>query len=245
MTLSMRDAVSRICYLPIYVHLSTYQDASGQRDGHRFQAGRRARHAGGIHLQHDAGDDYDYGQRAHISRQGSRSGLAQDRILASSADHQIQDRGPAGPGRLARRAVGRQNGNVFPLNETDENKAMRALLLQHPIEEAASPSDREIDANQKSVMSDHDKNLFIEQHKDGYAILRGGVKEPLAVEPTQDAAIEKARKLNPDAAIHVERFQCRGRRPRQVAADLIGVRQRRVSSASSAPGSPAGRQRGR
>ena len=84
---------------------------------------------------------------------------------------------------------------------------MQALLLQHPIEEAGSPSDREIDANQKPVMSDHDKNLFIEQHKDGYAILRGGVKEPLAVEPTQDAAIEKARKLEPDAAIHVERVR--------------------------------------
>ena len=86
-----------------------------------------------------------------------------------------------------------------------KTKAMQALLLQHPIEEAGSPSDREIDANH--VMSDHDKNLFIEQHKDGYAILRGGVKEPLAVEPTQDAAIEKAKKLDPDAAIHVERVR--------------------------------------
>jgi hypothetical protein len=97
----------------------------------------------------------------------------------------------------------------FPVNETDETKAMRALLFQHPFEEAASPSDREIDAKQKQkhVMSDHDKNLFIEQHKDGYAILRGGVKEPLAVEPTQDAAIEKAGKLEPDAAIHVERVR--------------------------------------
>jgi hypothetical protein len=37
----------------------------------------------------------------------------------------------------------------FPLNETDETKAMQALLLQYPFEEAASPSDREIDANQK------------------------------------------------------------------------------------------------
>ena len=53
-------------------------------------------------------------------------------------------------------------------------------------------------------MSDHYKNLFTEQHKDGRAILRGGVKEPLAVEPTQDAAIEKAKKLEPDAAIDVE-----------------------------------------
>jgi hypothetical protein len=93
------------------------------------------------------------------------------------------------------------------LNETDENKAMQVLLLKHPIEETGSPSDREIDANQKPVMSDHDKNLFIEQHKDGYAILRGGVKEPLAVEPTQDAAIEEARKLDPDAGIHVERVR--------------------------------------
>jgi len=36
-------------------------------------------------------------------------------------------------------------------------------------------------------MSEHDKNLFIEQHNDGYAILRGGVEKPLAVEPMQDA----------------------------------------------------------
>ena len=56
-------------------------------------------------------------------------------------------------------------------------------------------------------MSEHDKNLFIEQHNDGYAILRGSVEKPLAVEPTQDAAIEKARKLEPDAAIHVERVR--------------------------------------
>jgi hypothetical protein len=33
----------------------------------------------------------------------------------------------------------------FPLDERDETKAMQALLLWHPIEEAASPSDREID----------------------------------------------------------------------------------------------------
>jgi hypothetical protein len=68
------------------------------------------------------------------------------------------------------------------------------FAIQHPLEEAASPSDREIDANQKHGMSDHDKNLFIEQL---YAILRGGVKEPLAVEPTQDEAIEKARNWSP------------------------------------------------
>jgi hypothetical protein len=61
--------------------------------------------------------------------------------------------------------------------------------------------------NPKAVMSEHDKNLFIEKHTDGYAILRGGVKKPLAVEPTQDAAIDKARQLDPDAAIHVERVR--------------------------------------
>lgn len=56
-------------------------------------------------------------------------------------------------------------------------------------------------------MSEHDKNLFIEKHPDGYAILRGGVKQPLAVESTQDAAIEKAKQLEPEAAIHVERVR--------------------------------------
>jgi len=80
-------------------------------------------------------------------------------------------------------------------------------LLSNPVEEAASPSNREISVNPKAIMSEHDKNLFIEKHTDGYAILRGGVKKPLAVEPTQDAAIEKARQLDPDAAIHVERVR--------------------------------------
>jgi hypothetical protein len=56
-------------------------------------------------------------------------------------------------------------------------------------------------------MSEHDKNLFIEKHTDGYAILRGGVKKPPAVEPTQNTAIEKARQLDPDAAVHVERVR--------------------------------------
>jgi hypothetical protein len=45
--------------------------------------------------------------------------------------------------------VGRQNGNIFSLEWKDEPKAALALVLQHPLEEAASPSDREIDANQK------------------------------------------------------------------------------------------------
>jgi hypothetical protein len=94
------------------------------------------------------------------------------------------------------------------LNETDEKKAMQALLLRNPLEEAANASDREINAQPGiPVTSEHDKNLFIEQHNEGYGILRGGVEKPLAVEPTQDAAIEKARKLDPHAAIHVERVR--------------------------------------
>jgi len=84
---------------------------------------------------------------------------------------------------------------------------MQGLLLKNTLEEAANAPDREINATRKTVLSEHDKNLFIEQHNDGYAILRGGVEKPLAVEPTQEAAIEKARKLEPDAAIHVERVR--------------------------------------
>jgi len=60
---------------------------------------------------------------------------------------------------------------------------------------------------QKLSMSEHNKQLFIEKHSNGYAILRGGVKEPLAVEATQEAAIERAKQLDPDSAIHVERVR--------------------------------------
>ena len=95
----------------------------------------------------------------------------------------------------------------FPLNETDEKKSRQALLLK----KAAPGSHKRVRSrnkcNPEKVMSEHDKNLFIEKHNDGYAILLGGVEKPLAVEPTQDAAIEKARKLQPDAAVHVERVR--------------------------------------
>jgi hypothetical protein len=93
------------------------------------------------------------------------------------------------------------------------------------------------DANQKHVMSDHDKNLFIEQHKDGFAILRGGVKEPLAVGPTQDAAIEKARKLAPMPPFMWSAFGT----SKAAAAINGGGSDRR----QAAPGSPAGPRPGR
>jgi hypothetical protein len=43
------------------------------------------------------------------------AGFAQNRILASSPYHHIQHHGPAWPGRLARRSVGWQNGNLFSI----------------------------------------------------------------------------------------------------------------------------------
>ena len=42
---------------------------------------------------------------------------------------------------------------------------MQALLLKNPLEEAANASDHEINAIRKTVMSEHAKNLFIEQRK--------------------------------------------------------------------------------
>jgi hypothetical protein len=81
------------------------------------------------------------------------------------------------------------------------------LLAQQSGRRGRKPVEPRNKRNPKAIMSEHDKNLFIEKHTDGYAILRGGVKKPLAVEPTQDAAIEKARQLDPDAAIHVERVR--------------------------------------
>ena len=85
--------------------------------------------------------------------------------------------------------------------------AMQALLLKHPLEEAASPSDREINANsENSYERSRQKPLY----RTAQGRLRHSPRrreKPLAVEPTQDAAIEKARKLEPDAAIHVERVR--------------------------------------
>jgi hypothetical protein len=139
-----------------------------------FKPAWRARHAGWIQLPHYAGDDLDYRQRPAVGRQRSRSGFAQNRILASSPCHHIQHHGPAWPGRLHGVQWDGKTTTSFPLNETDEKKAMQALLLKNPLEEAANASDREINATRKTVMSEHDKNLFIEQHNNDYAILRGG-----------------------------------------------------------------------
>lgn len=51
-------------------------------------------------------------------------------------------------------------------------------------------------------------NLFVERRPQGdYAVRRPESARASAVRPTQGEAIERARELNPDAAIHVERVR--------------------------------------
>ena len=53
-----------------------------------------------------------------------------------------------------------------------------------------------------------DKNLFVERRPEGdYAVRRPNSERASAVEPTQAEAIERARQLDPNAAIHVERVR--------------------------------------
>lgn len=51
-------------------------------------------------------------------------------------------------------------------------------------------------------------NLFIEQRLDGrYNVSKPNAERPSAVTDTQAKGIARARELNPDAAIHVERVR--------------------------------------
>jgi hypothetical protein len=51
-------------------------------------------------------------------------------------------------------------------------------------------------------------NLFIEKRPSGdYAVRKPDSERASAVEPTQEAAIERARKLDPEATLHVERVR--------------------------------------
>jgi len=53
-----------------------------------------------------------------------------------------------------------------------------------------------------------DKRLFIERRAEGdYAVRKADSDRASAVCPTQAKAIEKAKKLNPDAVLHVERVR--------------------------------------
>lgn len=53
-----------------------------------------------------------------------------------------------------------------------------------------------------------EERLYIEQREEGdYAIRKGGSDRASAVEETQKEAIERAKKLNPDAVVLVERVR--------------------------------------
>jgi hypothetical protein len=53
-----------------------------------------------------------------------------------------------------------------------------------------------------------DENLYIERTNDGdYAVRRPKSERASAILPTQAEAIERAREIGPDAAIHVERVR--------------------------------------
>jgi len=50
--------------------------------------------------------------------------------------------------------------------------------------------------------------LYVEQRPEGdYAVRKPGSKRASDVKPTQAEAIDRAREINPDAAVHVERVR--------------------------------------
>jgi hypothetical protein len=50
--------------------------------------------------------------------------------------------------------------------------------------------------------------LYIERRKEGdYAVRRPGSERASDILPTQDRAIKRAREIDPDAAVHVERVR--------------------------------------
>jgi hypothetical protein len=51
------------------------------------------------------------------------------------------------------------------------------------------------------------KEIYVEQHPDGYAVLRPNADRASAILPTQAEAIKRAGEIAPDAAIHVERVR--------------------------------------
>ena len=50
-------------------------------------------------------------------------------------------------------------------------------------------------------------DFYIEQHGDQYKVLRPNAERASAVADTQKAAIERAREIDPNAAVHVERVR--------------------------------------
>ena len=57
-------------------------------------------------------------------------------------------------------------------------------------------------------MSKNEDQFYIERRDDGdYAVRRGGSQCASAIEDTQAEAIARARQIDPEAAIHVERVR--------------------------------------
>jgi hypothetical protein len=74
------------------------------------------------------------------------------------------------------------------------------------------PSDRRYNAENREsgigIMTDKKHELYIERRAQGdYAVRRGGSERASAIAPTQQKAIEKAERLDPKAAVLVERVR--------------------------------------
>lgn len=73
--------------------------------------------------------------------------------------------------------------------------------------EIISPYNRNRESRGGS-MTDKKHELYVERRMEGdYAVRRGGSERASAIAPTQKQAIEKAEKLDPKAAVHVERVR--------------------------------------
>jgi len=56
-------------------------------------------------------------------------------------------------------------------------------------------------------MAKKPNEIYVEQHPNGYAVLRPGAERASAITPTQREAIERAGEIATTAAIHVERVR--------------------------------------
>lgn len=57
-------------------------------------------------------------------------------------------------------------------------------------------------------MAEEKKEIYVERRPEGdYAVRKPGSERASAVAPTQAEAIERAKQIDPDAAVHVERVR--------------------------------------
>jgi hypothetical protein len=105
------------------------------------------------------------------------------------------------------------------MSEVDEIKTAlkrAAYRATHGTREERSgrflPSDRHYNAGNRESgidrMTNKQHELYIERRPQGdYAVRRGGSERASAIAPTQQKAIEKAERLDPKAAVLVERVR--------------------------------------